>query len=132
MLLKQISIKLENTPGIIYEVTEALAKANINLHALTVSESDGNGIVRILCSDIKKTRQILMEKHIQATIQEVIAVKIPDTPGGLTSVLKPLFEKHVNIEYMYAFSKEDHQAITVIQFSDNEAALKILRDNNLV
>lgn len=130
-MLKQISIKLENTPGIIYEITEALAEENINLHALTISESAGHGIIRLLCSDVKKARQILMNKHIVATIEEVISVNVPDTPGGLTVVLKPLFEQHVNIDYMYAFSKEDGQAVTVFQFSDNEKAMKILKKNNL-
>ena len=132
MKIKQINIMLENTPGIIYEVSDMLAKEKINIHALNLSEAaSGLGELKLITSDTKKARKIIMEKNLVAKIEEVVAVKTQDIPGGLSGMLKKLFENHINIEYMYAFSIGNNEAVTVFRFNDNEKAEKILKDNNI-
>lgn len=131
MRIKQINIMLENTPGIIYKVSEMLAKENISIHALTLSEAEGLGELKLITSDTKKTRKIIMEKNLSAKIEEVIGVKIQDISGGLSEMLKSLFDEHINIEYMYAFSIENNETVTVFRFSDNEKAEKVLKENNI-
>ena len=83
MKLKQIAISIENSPRRLYEVTSALGDAGINLRALTLVESGGGfGLLRLLVSDVATTRRILMQNHVPAQVNEVVAVEIEDRRGG--------------------------------------------------
>jgi len=127
MKLKQISIFLENSPGRLYQITEAFSEAGINMYALTLADTADFGVIRTLVSDVPEARKVLMNMQMPAKIDEVIAVKVPDKPGGLTNILKQLLKEHINIKYMYAFTtKKGKHAVTVFSFSDNDRAEKIL------
>ncbi|MEW6259259.1 MAG: amino acid-binding protein [Thermodesulfobacteriota bacterium] len=132
MKLKQISVSIENAPGRLYEVTHALGQAGINLRALNLVDSGDFGSLRLLVSDIATTRQILMERHMPARVDDVVAVEIEDKPGRLSEILKPLTEANINVMYMYAFiGMSANNAVMIFRFSDNDNAINVLQKNGV-
>ena len=128
MKLKQIVISLENSPGRLYEVTQALGQAGINLRALSLVDTGAFGQLRLLVSDLAMTRRILMELQMPAKVTEVVAVEIEDRPGSLATMLKPLMEAKVNVLYTYAFvGFSAGKAVMIFRFSDNDRAIDILQ-----
>jgi hypothetical protein len=133
MKLKQIVVSIENAPGRLYEVTDALGKAGINLRALNLVDTGAFGQLRLLVSDVAKARRILMKMQISAFVNEVVAAEIEDKPGSLAKLLKPLKEASVNVVFMYAFIgfSEGAKAVMIFRFSDNDKAIKILKANGI-
>uniref|UniRef100_A0A7C4RUE4 Amino acid-binding protein n=1 Tax=Desulfatirhabdium butyrativorans TaxID=340467 RepID=A0A7C4RUE4_9BACT len=132
MKLKQISVSIENAPGRLYEITHALGQAGINLRALNLVDSGDFGSLRLLVSDIATTRRILMERHMPARVDDVVAVEIEDKPGRLSEILKPLTEANVNVMYMYAFiGMSANNAVMIFRFSDNDKAIEVLQRNGV-
>jgi len=133
MGLKQISVFLENAPGRLLDVTNALGEAGINLRALSLAdtqEKPGFGILRLLVSDAKKARRIAMERHWPAKVDDVLAVRIPDVPGSLAKILKPLYDNKISVEYMYAFTGfTSGEAVMIFRFKDNAKAAAVLKEN---
>jgi hypothetical protein len=128
MKLKQIVISIENSPGRLLEVADALGKAGINLRALNLVDTGAFGQLRLLVSDVARARQILMEMHISAFVNEVVAAEIDDTPGSLAKLLKPLRDANINVIYMYAFiGSTAAKAIMIFRFSDNDLAIEVLK-----
>lgn len=132
MKLKQLSIFLENSPGRLYEATQAFGEAGINLRSLCISDTSDFGVLRILVSDIQRARRVVMEKQLPARVDDVIAAEIEDTPGSLARLLRPFKESRVNVEYMYALAgTSSGKAVMVFRFSDNDRAIEILREHNV-
>lgn len=135
MKLKQLSVFLENAPGRLYEATHALGEAGLNLRSLSICDTSGFGVLRILVSDVVKARRVIMEKQLPARVDDVVAVEIEDTPGSLANkVLRPFLEHQVNVEYMYALAgtgTSSGKAVMVFRFSDNDRAIEILQGNNI-
>jgi len=132
MKLKQISIFLENAPGRLYEATHALGEAGLNLRSLCISDTSGFGVLRILVSDVAKARRVIMEKHLPARVDEVVAAEIVDAPGSLAKALKTLMENRVNVDYMYALAgTSSGRAVMVFSFSDNDLAIKLLQESEI-
>ncbi len=132
MKLKQISISIENSPGRLFEVTNALGEAGINLRALNLVDTGAFGQLRLLVSDIAAARRILMEKHITARVDDVLAAEIEDKPGSLAKVLKSLMEAKINVLYTYAFvGSSSGNAVMIFRFSDNDSAIEILQKNGV-
>jgi hypothetical protein len=133
MKLKQIVVSIENAPGRLHEVADALGKAGINLRALNLVDTGAFGQLRLLVSDVAKARRILMEMHISAFVNEVVAAEIEDKPGSLADLLKPLKEASVNVVFMYAFIgfSQGAKAVMIFRFSDNDKAVKILKANGI-
>lgn len=133
MKLKQIVVSIENAAGRLSEVTEALGSAGINLRALNLVDTGAFGQLRMLVSNVPKTRRILMEMQIPAYINEVVAAEIEDQPGSLAKVLQPLTKAHINVVFMYAFigGISDGSAVMIFRFSDNDKAVEILKSNGV-
>lgn len=130
MKLKQIVVSIENSPGRLLEVAEALGKAGINLRALNLVDTGAFGQLRLLVSDVAKARQILMEMQVSAFVNEVIAVEIEDVPGSLAKLLKPLRDANINVVMMYAFiGFSSGRAVMIFRFSDDDRAIEILKSN---
>jgi hypothetical protein len=130
--LKQISIFLENSPGRLYETTQALGDANLNLRSLSICDVSGFGVLRILINDVAKARSVIMEKQFPARVDEVVAAEISDTPGSLAKALKVLMQNKVNVDYMYALAgTSSGKAVMVFSFSDNDLAIELLLENNI-
>ena len=103
MKLKQLVVSIENAPGRLFEVTNALGKAGINLRALNLVDTGAFGQLRLLVSDLAKARRILMEMEIPAFENEVVAAEIEDKPGSLARILQQLTEANLYVVFMYAF-----------------------------
>ncbi|HEX5679425.1 MAG TPA: amino acid-binding protein [Desulfobacterales bacterium] len=127
MKLKQIVVSIENAPGRLYEVTEALGKAGINLRALNLVDTGAFGQLRLLVSNVAAARRVLMELQIPAYVNDVIAAEIEDKPGSLARLLKPLTAANISVVFMYAFiGFSSKNAVMVFRFSDNDKAVALL------
>jgi hypothetical protein len=127
MKLKQLVVSIENEPGRLFEVTDALGKAGINLRALNLVDTGAFGQLRLLVSDVAKARRILMEMQVPAFVNEVVAAEITDEPGSLAAILKPLKDANVHVIFMYAFINISYdKAVMIFRFSDNDKAIEIL------
>jgi hypothetical protein len=128
MKLKQISVFIENSPGRLYDVTNALGEAGINLRALTLADINDFGVLRLLVSNLSTARRIIMKKNLPARVEEVVAAEIDDYPGSLAAVLKPLLEAKVNVTYMYSLiGFSSGKAVVIFRFSDNDRAIEVLK-----
>ena len=128
--LKQIVVSIENAPGRLHEVTDALGNAGINLRGLNLVDTGAFGQLRLLVSDVATTRRILMEMQIPAYVNEVVAAEIEDKPGSLAGLLKPLTEASISVIFMYAFiTFAKGNAIMIFRFSDNDKAIEVLKAN---
>jgi hypothetical protein len=127
--IQQLVVDLENEPGRLFTVTQAIATAGINVHALTVSDTGQTGSARLLVSDVKRARALVMELDVPARTEEVLVVGIDDTPGSLAELLEPLFDDYLNIVSFHAFSQVAGRAIVVVRFSDNRHAQGVLREH---
>ena len=132
MKLKQIVVSIENAPGRLFEVTNALGEAGINLRALNLVDTGAFGQLRLLVSDVTKARRILMKLEIPAFVNEVVAAEIEDKPGSLATILRSLTEANLYVVFMYAFIRfSQGKAVMIFRFSDNDKAIEILRNNGV-
>ncbi|MDR1455384.1 MAG: amino acid-binding protein [Tannerella sp.] len=130
MLVKQLSIFLENKRGRFTEVAKLLGKENINMTAFTVSENSDFGILRLIVSDTDKALQTLRNHKYAVTEADVICLHCPNQPGALGRVMNFITEAGIFIEYMYAFSEGD-SAHVIIRPDDLEKCANVLMDNKL-
>ena len=127
MKLKQLSIFMENRAGRLAEIARQLGDAKINIRALSLADTSDFGILRLIVSDVDRAMDVLKKAGHTVSLTDVIAVEVPDHPGGLASVLEPLRKSSVNVEYMYAFvEKATDKAVVIFRFEDTDAALKVL------
>lgn len=132
MLIKQISVFVENKQGRLHMLTDVLAKEGIDLKALTIADTTDFGIMRCIVQDPEKTLKVIRDNNFTATITEVIAAEVPDVPGGLSNVLKILSDNGISVEYLYSFVRmHKNNALIIFRVEDPEAAVKILKDNNV-
>ena len=129
MTIQQLNVDLENEPGRLFSVTDALGTAGVNIRALSVVDREGMSTARMLVSDVKKARSVVLSLDFTARIDEVLVIEISDTPGSLAAMLEPVFDEYVNIRYLEAFSEINGQAVAIVRFSDNESAEAVLRAN---
>ena len=128
MRIRQISIFLENRPGQLSTICRDLADAGINIATLSLADTADFGIVRMIVDDHEKAKSVLAEKGHVVNVREVIAVCVPDRPGGMAEVMQVLDKAGVNIEYSYAFAfHKGEKAVLVFRFSDNNKAESALK-----
>jgi len=127
MQIRQISIFLENRPGQLSAICRDLAGADINIATLSLADTSDFGIVRMIVDDHEKAKRVLTEKGHVVNVREVVAVCVPDRPGGMSEVMQVLDACGVNIEYSYAFAfHKGEKAVLVFRFGDNDKAAKSL------
>jgi hypothetical protein len=128
MKVQQISVFLENKSGRLAEVTDILAKNGINIRALSLADTVDFGILRLIVNDQEKTVNLLKDSGFTVSINEVVAVVVPDRSGGLASILNTLRGKGINVEYMYAIvQKNEGNAVLILRFDELEKAVTTLR-----
>ncbi|MBE6441972.1 MAG: ACT domain-containing protein [Desulfovibrio desulfuricans] len=133
MKTEQISVFLENRAGRLAEVTHTLAEAGINIRALSLADTSDFGILRMIVCDPEKAKTVLKEKGFTIGRTSVVAVEVPDNPGGLDSVLQAVSEHGINVEYMYALVQRDvDSAIMIFRFDKADRAVEVLRAKNFV
>ncbi|MGN0968274.1 MAG: acetolactate synthase [Oscillospiraceae bacterium] len=128
MSVKQISVFLENKPGMLHTMTDVLAKNNIDMRALSLAETNDFGIVRIIVDDVYNATTVLKDEGFVHNVTPVLGVSIPDEPGGLNRVVAVLNEARINVEYMYAFlgGKDVNHAYMIFRVQDLKAAAAAL------
>ena len=123
MALKQLTVFVENKQGSLVAITDALAENEINIRALSIAETDGFGILRLIVDDEKKAEQVLTQIGYLIKVTDVVGVKIGDAPGKLSYVLRTLEQAGINLEYLYAFmARTERHAYVVLRPTDNDAA----------
>ncbi|MBO4883184.1 MAG: acetolactate synthase [Lachnospiraceae bacterium] len=124
MSVKQISIFLENKPGKMCEMTEVLAERGINMRGISLAETEGFGIVRIIVDDVYEATTVLKDSNYINKLTSVVVAEIPDIPGGLSMILKVFADEKINLEYMYALSADSSadKAYMVFRVNDHKAA----------
>jgi len=128
MNVEQISIFLENKSGRLAEVTSVLSEAGINIRALYLADTADFGILRLIVNDTEKSRQVLKDHGFTVEKTKVVAIEVPDRPGGLSNILNTIKEAGINVEYMYAFvEKSGENAIVIFRFDELEKSIDILR-----
>jgi hypothetical protein len=127
MKIQQLSVFVENKRGHLRAPCQALAEAGINLTTLALAETQQYGILRLIVRDWQRARDVLAAAGFVVNVAEVLAVEVPDRPGGLADVLQVIEEAGINVEYMYAFTeKRDNRAVLVFRFADVDAAIRAL------
>ena len=123
----QLAVFLANRPGALARVCEALAKAEINIHALATSDTVDHTVVRMVVSDPTKALMLLGEAGVLALETEVITIETASEPGVLGKIAERLAEADVNIEYAYlAGGREAEKGLIILRPSDVENARSVL------
>ena len=132
MTVKQISIFVENKEGRIKKAIDALAKADINIRALSIADTTKYGILRLIVSDNEKAIEALEKDNFIVKENEVIVLAVPDEPNGLNSTLAIFDEKDINLEYLYAFvSSKTDEAIVAMRLENMEKAIDVLENSTV-
>ena len=132
MALKQLTVFVENKQGTLVNVTDTLDCNNVNIRALSIAETDGFGILRLIVDDEAKAEKVLQEEGYLIKITEVVGVKIGDAPGKLSYVLRTLADAGINMEYLYAFmARTERHAYVVLRVENNAETEKVLEDAGL-
>ena len=97
----EFSVFLINQPGVLAAVTGALAKARINIIALTLTDSGDHGVLRIVCDHPAEARTVLGKAHDRWAESEVLVLELENRPGAFAAVAQKLADEHVNIDYAY-------------------------------
>jgi hypothetical protein len=127
MTVDQISVFVENKPGKLVEVIEALGAQGIDLRAMSIADTSDFGILRIIVDKPAKALEVLREADCVTTVNKVIAVSVEDSPGSLAKVLRILSDEGISVEYVYAFiTHEVGRAFVIIRVEDNDKAVSAL------
>ena len=131
MSVKQISVSLDNVPGKFLAVSEFLGAEGINIRAISVADTSDISTVRFVTDDPVKTENVLKSHGYSIKETDVIAVEVPDHPGGLQAILKPLKAAGINVLYFYPYlgRGESGQPIVILGVDKTEEALEILKKN---
>ena len=126
---RQVSVFSENKPGKINRITTILEDKNINIKAITISDSGDYGIIKLLLDRPEEGCAALKDSGIAATLKDIVAVRVPDRPGGLRKVAAILADNNINVEDAYGFTlKDGDEGVFVFQVDNVPGAEKILRE----
>jgi hypothetical protein len=130
MIIKQLSVFLENKTGRLTEMTKILSEQNINISAFSMAETADYGIIRCIVTKPEEAIKVLKENRFSVNMTDVVCLTVPHEPGGLYKALKILSENNVAVEYMYAFAF-NNAATVVIRSESNEKTVKVLKANKM-
>jgi hypothetical protein len=132
IMVKQISVFLENKEGRLANVTKTIADSGINIRAMSIADTTDFGILRLIVNDPEKAKTVLENAEFTVSVKEVLAIGITDEPGSLSKAMASLLKDDIIIEYMYAFlGKCDGKALVILKVSDNEKAVKSLEASGI-
>ena len=122
MDVKQISVFLENKPGKLAHICRIIADAGIDMKALNIAETTDYGVLRIITDKPLQTLSVLSGEGLVCNCTNVVAVKVPDQPGGLAGILDVIAEKGISIEYMYSMLGGNGTSNAIMVFQTNEGS----------
>ena len=126
MIIKQLSVFLQNKLGRFSEMATVLGEAGVNMQAFTVAENADFGIVRLIVEDVDKAVSVLREHSFAVSVNDVILAEMPDVPGALSVYMNRLTDVGLFIEYMYAFSQASNARV-VIKVNDVERGEELIK-----
>lgn len=134
MPVKEINLALKNEPGQLSLVSDILGSSGVNIIAFYVSAEGDTGTLRFVANDPDRAVRVLRTKGHKVNLEEVIACETPNHPGGLNSILKPLREEGINVDYIYPCLSRlgtEPTAILILGVAsrDRDRTIRILRDN---
>jgi hypothetical protein len=131
MSVKQLSVSLDNVPGKFLAVSECLGAEGINIRAISVADTSDISTVRFVVDDPEKCLNVLKSHGYSVKETDVMAVEVPDHPGGLQAILKPLKAANINVLYLYPYlgRGESGQPIVIMGVNETEEAIKVLKKN---
>ncbi len=128
MKIRQVSVFIENKSGRLSDVVEFLGENGINIRALSLADTSDFGILRLIVNEPEKAYKLLREKDFTVGATDVVAVAVPDVPGGLASVLGLLKKNDISVEYMYAYVEHSAgYAVMIFRFEDTDKTLELLQ-----
>jgi hypothetical protein len=129
MLVKQISVFLENKSGRLAEVTRTLKDRQVDIRALYIADTTEYGILRMIVDQPEKARDVLTEAGFTVSSTQVIAIAIADRPGTLDDALETLSSGSISVDYLYAFvGRSSEDAIVIIRVENPQLALEKLHE----
>ena len=130
MIVKQVTVSLENQMGSLEEILKILADNDINLTAINLADAGKEGVFRMMASEPEKAQEVLSAKGIPVTLVDVICIRVSHAVGSLYKAMKVLREGGINVDYMYAFANGD-DASAVMKCQDLEKAIQLLEDHEM-
>ena len=119
--------------GSLSKPLEVLSNADVNIRAMCMADTSEFGILRLVVDNPQKGKEALEENNFLVKITDIIGVEMNDTPGGLTSVLKVIKDKEIDLEYLYAFTHEkEGKAILLLHADDLDGLIEALQENDIV
>jgi len=130
--VKQISIFLENKKGRLAQVTSILKDNNIDISAISIADTTNFGIVRMIANKPDLAIEVIRDAGFTVNIADVLAVEVPDCPGGLHQVLEIFNKNNISVEYMYSFVRRPSQrALLLFKVEEIKNAMKALQDEGI-
>ncbi len=129
MPVEQISVRLENVPGKLSDVSDQLGQNGINIIALSVVDAADFSVVRFVANDPGKAANILRSYGYPVEVIDVLAVETPNHPGGLNAILKPLKEASINVSYLYTCIGGQRPSVVIIGVDKMDKATEVLKKN---
>jgi hypothetical protein len=132
MYVKQISVFIENTQGKLADFTRLLGENGIDLVSMSIADTTSFGILRGIVADYEKAVKVIEDAGYTACLTDVLAVTVPDRPGGLAQILKLLSDQGISIEYLYSFVRhKGNNALIVFRVEEIDRASRILTENGV-
>ncbi|MGV8074129.1 MAG: ACT domain-containing protein [Syntrophobacteraceae bacterium] len=127
MAITQISVRLDNIPGTLSKLVEILDKEDIKTKAISLASSEEYNTIRLVVNDPQRAVTTLLSFNFDVEVSPVIAVEVPNHPGGMNAIVKPLAEADVNILYLYTtIERIGKETIVIIGCDPMETAIEIL------
>ncbi|HYX05702.1 MAG TPA: ACT domain-containing protein [Bacteroidales bacterium] len=130
MIIKQLSIFLENKSGRLTEVLQTLGEEKINITALTIADTSEYGILRMVVSEPDKALQVLKVRQFSVNLTDVLSIATPSEAGSFARALSLLSDEGISIEYMYAFSMGNKAAI-IMRTDDIPATIEVMQKHKM-
>lgn len=132
MTVKQISVFIENKIGGLATITDVIAKAGVNIRALSIADASDFGILRLIVDDVFKAGNALKENGLVYSVTDVLAVAGDDTPGSIAKIVDVLAQAGIGIDYGYAFfAKKENLAYMIVRVEEMDKARKVLNENGI-
>src|SRR6266403_2171790 len=125
-ITKQLAIFLDNRPGMLARVCDALSEAKINIYAITTSDTVDHSVIRMVVNDARKAIEVF-EEHGTVVVDDVVMLEGDNKSGSLSKIAHKLADAKINIEYCYsATSPNAKKGLMILRTSNAQKALKVL------
>lgn len=132
MLVKQLSVFMENKPGRLYKLTNTLGKEGLDFVTLSIADTKDYGIVRFIARDNERAYDILKKSGFAVEQTSLIGVEVPDVPNALANVIGLLEQENINIEYLYSFVLTNYNTAKILlKVVDADAAVKFFNEKGI-